>query len=127
MTVAGVAISGTEDEDPAEYFDGHEDTGDLLDPLVDNAEAEEATKAKLKEPDRLAEFEVCETVDLHVAPGKMRVTTRWGLDRRKGRNQSTIRRGESSRVTKHCMMCLRQARLRARACQGSRTPRPFQN
>ena len=36
MTVAGVTISGTEDEDAAEYFDGHEDVGELLDPLVDN-------------------------------------------------------------------------------------------
>ena len=68
--MAGVAISGTEDEDPSEYFDDHEDAGELLDPLVDNAEAEEATKAKLKEFDRLAEFGVYETVDLHVALGK---------------------------------------------------------
>ena len=75
MTVAGVAISGTEDEDTAEYFDHHEDAGELLDPLVDNAEAEEATKAKLKELDRLAEIGVHETVDLHVALGKKRVTT----------------------------------------------------
>ena len=34
MIVAGVTISGTEDEDPAGYFDSQE----LLDPLVDNAE-----------------------------------------------------------------------------------------
>ena len=38
-------------------------------PLVDNAD-EEATKAKLKELDQLAEFGVYETVDMHVALGK---------------------------------------------------------
>ena len=51
--VAGVTISGTEDEDPAEYFDSHEDAGELLDPPVDTVETEEATKAKLKELDRM--------------------------------------------------------------------------
>ena len=55
MSVAGVAISGTDDEDSAEYVDGHEDSGELLDPLLDNAE--EATKAKLEELDRLADLE----------------------------------------------------------------------
>ena len=69
VTVAGVAISGTEDDDLAEYFDGHEDA-------VDNAETEEATKAKLKELDRIAEFGV------HVALGNKRVRTRWDLDHR---------------------------------------------
>ena len=43
-------------EDPAEYFDGDADVGDLPDALVDDAETEEATKAKMKELDRLAEF-----------------------------------------------------------------------
>ena len=43
MTMAGVAVSGLEDEN----FDGHEDVGDLLDRLVDNTETEEATKAML--------------------------------------------------------------------------------
>ena len=43
MTMAGVAVSGLEDEN----IDGHENVGDLLDRLVDNAETEEATKAKL--------------------------------------------------------------------------------
>ena len=76
MTVAGVAISWTEDENPAEYFVDHEDAAELQDPLVDNAEAEEAMKAKLKELDRLAESRVHETVDLQVALGKKRVTTR---------------------------------------------------
>ena len=57
MTVAGVAISGTEVEDTAEYFDGHEDAGELLDPLVDHAETEEATKAKLKELDHSQSLE----------------------------------------------------------------------
>ena len=64
MTVAGVKKSATVDEDPAEYFHSHEDVGEWLDPLVDGAEAEEATKAKQKE---LREFGVYETVDLHVA------------------------------------------------------------
>ena len=35
-----VTLSETEDEDPAEYFDIREDGGELLDPLVDNAETE---------------------------------------------------------------------------------------
>ena len=56
MTVAGIAISGTKDEDPAENFVDHEDAEELQDPLVDNAETEEAMGAKLKELDRLAEF-----------------------------------------------------------------------
>ena len=60
----GIAISGTEDEDHAEYFVDHEDAGELQDPLVDNAETKEAMEAKLKELDRLAEFGVYETVDL---------------------------------------------------------------
>ena len=41
MTVAGIATSGTEDEDPAECFVDHKDAGELQDPLVDNAETEE--------------------------------------------------------------------------------------
>ena len=69
-----LTISGTEDEDPAEYFDSHEDTEELLDPLVDNTETEKATKAKLKELDRLAEFGVYEIVDMTTALGKKRVT-----------------------------------------------------
>ena len=52
MRVAGVPISGTEDEDPAEYLDGHEYAGEMLDPLVDNAETED----KLKELEHQAEF-----------------------------------------------------------------------
>ena len=75
--MAGAAIAGTEDEDPAEYFDGHEDVGELRDP-VDGVEAVETTKAKHKKLDRLAEY---------VALGKKRVTARW----EKGRNQGTIR------------------------------------
>ena len=76
LTVAGVTISGTEDEDPAEheYFDGDEDVGELLDPLVDGAEADEMTKAKQSELDRIAEFGVYETVDIHA---------RWEVDHRK--------------------------------------------
>ena len=34
-----------------QYFGDHEDAGELLDPLVDNAEPEETTKANLKELD----------------------------------------------------------------------------
>ena len=68
--MAGVTKSGTEDEDPAEYFDGREDAGELLDPPDDSAETEEATKDKLKELDRLAEFGVYETVDMHTGLGK---------------------------------------------------------
>ena len=44
---------------------------------------EEATKAKLKELERLAEFGMHEVVDMHTALGKKRVTTRWNLDHRK--------------------------------------------
>ena len=83
IIVAGVTISGSEDEDPAECFDSREDAGELLDPLVDNAETEEATKPKLKELERLAEFGACEIVDVHTALNKKRVTTRWDLDHRK--------------------------------------------
>ena len=70
MTVAGVSMCGTEDEDPAESFDGHEVAGECLDPLVDPAGTEEATKAKLERtpPTR------------RVALGKKRVTTRWDQD-----------------------------------------------
>ena len=82
MTLAGIAISGTEDEDPAEYFVDHEDAGELQDPLVDNAETEEAMKVKLKVLDRLAEFGVYETVDLQFALGKKRATTRSRTDHR---------------------------------------------
>ena len=39
----------------------------MLDLLVDNAESEEATKAKLKELRWLAEFAVHEKVDMHTA------------------------------------------------------------
>ena len=60
---------------PAQYSD--EDAGDY------NTETEEATKAKLKELDRLAEFGVYEIVKMHRALGKKRVTTRWDLDCRK--------------------------------------------
>ena len=83
MTVAGVTTSGTEDEDRAEYFDSHEDAAELQDPLVDNTETEEVTKAKLKELDRLAEFGVYDKVDMRTALGKKRVTTRWDLDHKK--------------------------------------------
>ena len=83
VTVAGIAISGTEDEDPAEYFVDHEDAGELQDPLVDNAETEGAMKVKLKVLDRLAEFGVYETVDLQVALGKKGVTTHWHTDHSK--------------------------------------------
>ena len=43
-----VAKSGTEEKDPGEYFVDREDAGELWDPLVDNAETEEAMKATLK-------------------------------------------------------------------------------
>ena len=52
--------------------------------FVDGAEADEAMRAKQKELDRLAEIGVYETVDIFVALGKERDTTRWELDRRKG-------------------------------------------
>ena len=45
--------------------------------------SEEATKGKLKERERLAEFGVYGEVDLHAALGKKRVTSRWNLDHRK--------------------------------------------
>ena len=83
MKVAGIAISGTDDEDPAEYFVDHEDAGQLQDPLFDNAETEEAMKVKLKELGLLAEFGVYETVDLQDALRKKRVMTPWHTDHRK--------------------------------------------
>ena len=90
MIVPGVTISGTEDEDPAEYFDSHEDAAELLDLLVDNAETEEATKAKPKELERLAECGVCEIVGYahssrHEASGNT-----LGSGPQGRRNQSTI-------------------------------------
>ena len=56
MTVAGVTIAGTDDEDPAECLDVNADVGELSDPLVDGVEADEMMKAKLKELDRFAEI-----------------------------------------------------------------------
>ena len=56
VMVVGVTTSRTEDEDPAECSDSHEDAGELLDPLVDNTGSEEATKAELKELNQAAEF-----------------------------------------------------------------------
>ena len=92
-TTLDVPISGTEDEDPAEYFNGRADAGELLDPLVDNAETEEATKAE--EFDRLAEFGVCghahsprqEASDNTLGRGRG-----GGSGPQERRNQSTIRR-----------------------------------
>ena len=69
VIVVWVAIRETEDENPPEYIVDHEDAGWLLDPLVQNAETEEAMRAKLKELDRPAEFGVYETVGLQVALG----------------------------------------------------------
>ena len=86
--VAGVTISGAEDEDPAEYFNGQANVGELPDPFVDRSEANDTMKAKQKELDRLAEFGVYEAVGILVAQGKKRVTRRWEL----GRNQCAIRR-----------------------------------
>ena len=90
--MAGVTTSGTEGEDPAEYFDGHEDAGEFHDPLIDGAEADEATKAKQKELDRLAEFGEYETVDLHVALGKEASDDALGAGPQKGRNRSPTHR-----------------------------------
>ena len=56
--MAGVAIAGTDSEDPAEHLDGNDDVGDLLDPLVDGVEADETTNDKQKQLDRHAEFDV---------------------------------------------------------------------
>ena len=50
--------------------DSHEDVGDMLDPLVDNTETEEATEGQTEELARLAEDGVYETVDIHVASGQ---------------------------------------------------------
>ena len=46
IIVAGVTLSGTEGEDPAEYFDSH-DAGALLDPLVDDAETATSRRSLL--------------------------------------------------------------------------------
>ena len=83
VDVQSMTVAGTEDEDLAVYFDGHEDVEDLLDPLIDGAEADEMTKAIQKELDRVTEFGVYGAVDLHVALGKKHITTRWELDHRK--------------------------------------------
>ena len=88
--MAGVTISGTEYEFPAVYFDSREDAGELLDPLLDNAETEEVTKAKLKELDRLAEFGVYETVGLHTSLGKKPSDNTLISGPQERRNQGTI-------------------------------------
>ena len=56
-------------------------------------EIEEATKAILERtrPTRRI-WSVRDRGHAHVALGRKRVTTRWDLDHRKKRNQSTIRR-----------------------------------
>ena len=79
-----------------------------MDPLVDNAATEE-TKAKLKELDRLVEFGVYKTVDLHVALWKSewRHAGCWTTEKTESQYDSSR---ESSRVTKRCMMCWRQTR-----------------
>ena len=82
-----------------------------LDPLVDGAEADEMTKAKQTELDRLAEFGVYETLEVHVALGKKRVTTRWELDHRTESGHD-LSQG-SSRAIKQCMMSSRRARVQA--------------
>ena len=64
---------------PAEYFDGHADVEELLDPLVDGAQADETMKTKQQELDRLARSGVYETVDIPIALRKKQVTTRWEL------------------------------------------------
>ena len=111
MRVTGVTIAGTEDEDRAEYFDGHDDVGALVDPVVDEAEADDTTNAKKKKLDRLEEFAVYETAFIPVALGKKRVTTRWELEHR----QDGIRARFVARALKErCTMSLRRAQLRAR-------------
>ena len=87
--MAGVAISGTEDEDSSEYFDDHEDAGELLGSLVDNAEAEEATKAKLEELERV--WSVRDRVLARCSREEAGHDT-LGSGPQKRRNQSTIRR-----------------------------------
>ena len=89
--MAGVTISGTEDADPAEYFDSQKTLESCWTLFLTIMETEEATKAKLKELDRLAEFGVYEIVDMHTALGKKRATTHWDLDHWQVRNQSTTR------------------------------------
>ena len=113
MRVTGVTIAGTEDEDRAEYFDGHDDVGELLDTLVDEAEADDTTKAKQTKLDRLEEFAVYETASIPVALGKKRVTTRWELDHRQDESERDSSQ-ERLRAMKRFTMSLRRAQLRAR-------------
>ena len=70
------------------YFDNHEDAGELLDPLVDHTETEEATKAKLKELNPLAKFGVCG----HAHSSRQETSDALGSGPQERRNQSTIRR-----------------------------------
>ena len=97
MTVAGVAKAGTEDEDPAEYFDGHEHVGELLDPLVDGAET---TNAKQKDLDRLAEFGVYETLER----SELRHAGSWTAEKTESERDLSQ---ESSRAMKLCTMSSR--------------------
>ena len=78
MAVAGLTIAGIEDVSSVAKM-----SKELPDALVDGAEADEMIHAKQKELDRHAEFGVFEIVDILVALGKKRVTTRWELDNRK--------------------------------------------
>ena len=113
MTVAGVTISGNDDEDLAEYFDGHEDAGDMLDPLVDNTETEEATEGQTEELARLAEEGVYETVDIHVASGQEASydsAGSWTAEKTESEHDSFQ---ASSRAMKRCVVSSRRAQLRA--------------
>ena len=92
MTVAGVTIAGTEDEDLLpEYFDSDADDGELPDPLVDGAEADGTMKVSQKELDRLAEFGVYGTVCPCCSRKEASYDT-LGVGPQTGRNQGAIRR-----------------------------------
>ena len=92
MTVAGVTISGNEDEELGEYFDDHEDVGELLDLLVDGAEADEATKAKQKENRPTRRVRSARDFGLACCFRKEASYNTLGSGPQRGRNQSTIRR-----------------------------------
>ena len=92
MKVAGVTISGNEDEELGEHFDDHEDVGELLDLLVDGADADEATEAKQKENRPTRRVRSARDFGLACYFRKEASYNTLGSGPQRGWNQSTIRR-----------------------------------
>ena len=103
MSVAGVAISGTEDEDPAEYFDDHEDAGELLDLLLTVRRLKRRRRPNWKNS---TDSQTCTLLSREEASD----AGIWTKEKTESEHDSSR---ESSRVMKQCLLCSRQARLRS--------------